>query len=40
MASMARCRPTSPITAATIDFEKPDSSITLPNTAPSRNTGK
>lgn len=26
--------------AATIDSEKPDSSMTLPNTAPSRNTGK
>ena len=26
--------------AATIDLEKPDSSISLPNTAPSRNTGK
>jgi hypothetical protein len=28
------------MTAATIDFEKPDSSITFPNTAPSRKTGK
>ncbi|MNP26147.1 hypothetical protein D3C76_1189880 [compost metagenome] len=26
--------------AATIEREKPDSSISLPNTAPSRNTGK
>ena len=32
--------PTRPMTAATIDLEKPESSITLPNTAPSRNTGK
>ena len=28
------------MTAETMDFENPDSSITLPNTAPSRNTGK
>ena len=28
------------MTEATIDFENPDSSMTLPNTAPSRNTGK
>ena len=28
------------MTAETMDFEKPDNSITLPNTAPSRNTGK
>jgi hypothetical protein len=40
MASMARDGPISLITAATIDFEKPDNSITLPNTAPSRKTGK
>ena len=26
--------------AATIDLEKPEISISLPNTAPSRNTGK
>ena len=31
---------TTPITAETIDLENPDSSITLPNTAPSRKTGK
>ena len=37
---MARSRPTSPITAETMDLEKPDSSMTLPKTAPSRNTGK
>ena len=36
----ARSRPTSLMTAETIDLEKPDSSITLPNTAPSRKTGK
>ena len=38
--SIARSRPISLMTEATIDFEKPDSSITLPKTAPSRNTGK
>ena len=37
---MARSRPTILMTAETIDFEKPDSSITFPNTAPSRKTGK
>ena len=40
MASIARCVPTRRMVAATIDLENPDSSITLPNSAPSRNTGK
>jgi hypothetical protein len=38
--SIARFAPTSRITDETIDLEKPDNSITLPNTAPSMNTGK
>ena len=38
--SIVRSLPTSLITADTMDFEKPESSITLPNTAPSMNTGK
>ena len=40
MASTACRGPTSRMVAATIDFENPDNSMTLPNTAPSRNTGK
>jgi hypothetical protein len=40
MESMERSRPTILITARTIERAKPDSSITLPNTAPSRNTGR
>ena len=38
--SIARFAPTILITAETIDFAKPDSSITLPKIAPSMNTGK
>jgi hypothetical protein len=38
--SIARCRPTSRMTPSTMDREKPDISMTLPNTAPRRNTGK
>ena len=37
---MARSRPIKRMTAATMDLEKPESSITLPKTAPSRKTGK
>ena len=32
--------PSKRIAAATMERENPDSSISLPNTAPSRNTGK
>jgi len=38
--NIARSRPTSLITADTIDFEKPEISITLPKIAPSMKTGK
>src|SRR3546814_2655561 len=38
--SIARCAPTMRMVAATIALEKPEISISLPNTAPSRNTGK
>ena len=38
--SIERCGPNRRIAAATIDLEKPETSISLPNTAPSRNTGK
>ena len=34
IAITARSRPTTRMTAAVIDFENPDSSMTLPNTAP------
>jgi hypothetical protein len=37
---MLRSRPTRPITDVTIERANPDCSITLPNTAPSRNTGR
>jgi hypothetical protein len=37
---IARLRPTRPMVADTIALEKPDSSISLPNSAPSMNTGK
>src|SRR3546814_5317727 len=37
---LARCAPTMRMVAATIALEKPEISISLPNTAPSRNTGK
>ena len=40
MASMARAWPMRLMTEATMALENPDSSITLPNTAPSKNTGK
>jgi hypothetical protein len=40
MESMARSLPIILITDATIDFEKPDISITFPKTAPSKKTGK
>jgi hypothetical protein len=40
MERIARSCPTILITAAAMDCENPDSSISLPNTAPSRNTGK
>ncbi len=37
---MAWLVPSRRIAAATMEREKPDISISLPNTAPSRNTGK
>ncbi len=40
MERIALLRPTTPMVAATMDLENPDSSISLPNTAPSMNTGK
>ena len=40
IATVARSRPIRLITEATIALENPDSSMTLPNTAPSRKTGK
>src|SRR6266404_5274069 len=40
MDNTARSRPSTPMTAATIDLEKPESSMTLPKTAPSIKTGK
>ncbi len=38
--SIARLAPTSLMVALTMDLEKPDTSISLPNTAPSTKTGK
>ena len=38
--SIARPAPTSLMTDETIAFENPESSMTLPKIAPSRNTGK
>ena len=40
MDSIARCAPTTLMVAATMALEKPEISISLPNTAPSRKTGK
>ena len=40
MESTARRAPTRSMTAVTMEREKPESSMTLPNTAPSRNTGR
>ncbi|MNJ63327.1 hypothetical protein D3C77_592210 [compost metagenome] len=40
MARMARSAPIMRSTACTMARENPDSSISLPNTAPNRNTGK
>ena len=40
MESMERSGPRAFITLATMDLENPESSITLPKTAPNRNTGK
>ena len=40
MESIARCAPTIRMVARTMALENPDNSITFPNTAPSKNTGK
>ena len=40
VARIARLAPTRRITATAIDCENPDSSISLPNSAPSRKIGK